>query len=175
YLGTRLESGICRSWRPASCPGLFLSGPIGNTRRVDGRAARGHAAARNVGSTIGDVSRRREHFGRTNRRGCCKYLPVQWRMSADDSVEARRARRCDLDQIAAGEIRSRLRSKRTRRKRDPASLSGDLQPFAQRMSQSGQRRNKRMIVRAKVVVTMDGAPIENGAVAISRDRIVDVG
>ncbi|HET9800426.1 MAG TPA: amidohydrolase family protein [Chthoniobacterales bacterium] len=32
-----------------------------------------------------------------------------------------------------------------------------------------------MIVRAKVVVTMDGAPIENGAVAISRDRIVDVG
>jgi len=32
-----------------------------------------------------------------------------------------------------------------------------------------------MIVQAKVVVTMDGAPIENGAVAISRDRIVDVG
>jgi aminodeoxyfutalosine deaminase len=32
-----------------------------------------------------------------------------------------------------------------------------------------------MIVRARVVVTMDGAPVENGAVAISRDRIVDVG
>jgi cytosine/adenosine deaminase-related metal-dependent hydrolase len=30
-----------------------------------------------------------------------------------------------------------------------------------------------MIVRARVVVTMDGAPIENGAVAISRDRIDD--
>ena len=28
---------------------------------------------------------------------------------------------------------------------------------------------------AKVVVTMDGLPIENGAVAISGDRIVDVG
>src|SRR6184192_4055658 len=32
-----------------------------------------------------------------------------------------------------------------------------------------------MIIRAKVVVTMDGAPIENGAIAISADRIVDVG
>lgn len=32
-----------------------------------------------------------------------------------------------------------------------------------------------MIVRARVVVTMDGPPIENGAVAVSGDRIVDVG
>ena len=32
-----------------------------------------------------------------------------------------------------------------------------------------------MIVRARVVVTMDGAPIENGAVAINGDKIVDVG
>ena len=32
-----------------------------------------------------------------------------------------------------------------------------------------------MIVRARLVVTMDGPPIENGAVAISGDRIVDVG
>jgi aminodeoxyfutalosine deaminase len=32
-----------------------------------------------------------------------------------------------------------------------------------------------MIVRAKVVVTMDGPPIENGAVAISGERIDDVG
>ena len=32
-----------------------------------------------------------------------------------------------------------------------------------------------MIIRARDVVTMDGAPIENGAVAISGDRIVDVG
>src|SRR4029453_4478108 len=32
-----------------------------------------------------------------------------------------------------------------------------------------------MIVRARAVVTMDGAPIENGAVAVSGDRIVDVG
>ena len=32
-----------------------------------------------------------------------------------------------------------------------------------------------MIVRAKVVVTMDGPPLENGAVAISGDRIVEVG
>lgn len=32
-----------------------------------------------------------------------------------------------------------------------------------------------MILRAKVVVTMEGAPIENGAVAISGERIVNVG
>jgi cytosine/adenosine deaminase-related metal-dependent hydrolase len=32
-----------------------------------------------------------------------------------------------------------------------------------------------MIIRAHTVVAMDGAPIENGAVAISGDRIVDVG
>jgi cytosine/adenosine deaminase-related metal-dependent hydrolase len=32
-----------------------------------------------------------------------------------------------------------------------------------------------MIIRARVVVTMDGWPIENGAVAVSRDRIIDVG
>ncbi len=32
-----------------------------------------------------------------------------------------------------------------------------------------------MIIRARVVVTMDGAPIMNGAVAVSGDKIVDVG
>ncbi|HEV2047428.1 MAG TPA: amidohydrolase family protein [Chthoniobacterales bacterium] len=32
-----------------------------------------------------------------------------------------------------------------------------------------------MIVRARIVVTMDGPPIENGAVAVSGNRIVDVG
>jgi aminodeoxyfutalosine deaminase len=32
-----------------------------------------------------------------------------------------------------------------------------------------------MIVRAKVVVTMDGPPIEDGAVAISGEKIIDVG
>ena len=32
-----------------------------------------------------------------------------------------------------------------------------------------------MIIRARVVVTMDGPPIENGAVSIETDRIVDVG
>src|SRR5438105_2363261 len=32
-----------------------------------------------------------------------------------------------------------------------------------------------MIVRARVVATMDGPPIENGAVAVSGDRIVGVG
>src|ERR1700741_5248021 len=40
------------------------------------------------------------------------------------------------------------------------------------MSKSSERR---MIVRARLVVTMDGPPIENGAVAISGDRIVDGG
>lgn len=32
-----------------------------------------------------------------------------------------------------------------------------------------------MIIRARIVVTMDGPPIENGAVAISENQIVDVG
>jgi imidazolonepropionase-like amidohydrolase len=32
-----------------------------------------------------------------------------------------------------------------------------------------------MIVRARVVVTMDGPPIDNGAVVVSGDQIVDVG
>jgi cytosine/adenosine deaminase-related metal-dependent hydrolase len=38
------------------------------------------------------------------------------------------------------------------------------------MPESGERR---MIVRARVVATMDGGPIENGAVTISADRIDD--
>src|ERR1043165_2821334 len=40
------------------------------------------------------------------------------------------------------------------------------------MPESGERR---MIIRARVVVTMDGAPIENGAVAVSESEIADVG
>ena len=32
-----------------------------------------------------------------------------------------------------------------------------------------------MIIRARAVVTMDGPPIENGAVAVSGNRIIDVG
>ena len=32
-----------------------------------------------------------------------------------------------------------------------------------------------MIIRARTVVTMDGAPIEDGAVVVSKDRIADVG
>lgn len=39
-----------------------------------------------------------------------------------------------------------------------------------------ERRYKRkMIIRARAVVTMDGPPIDNGAVAIEADRIVDIG
>ena len=37
------------------------------------------------------------------------------------------------------------------------------------------RYTSRMILRARTVVTMDGAPIDNGAVVISENRIVDVG
>src|SRR5881392_43175 len=40
------------------------------------------------------------------------------------------------------------------------------------MPKSGKRR---MIIRARTVVTMDGAPIENGAVAVSKNQIADVG
>src|SRR5881275_3300614 len=38
-----------------------------------------------------------------------------------------------------------------------------------------QGSRRKMIVRARVVVTMDGPPIENGAVVISGDRVLDVG
>jgi aminodeoxyfutalosine deaminase len=47
-----------------------------------------------------------------------------------------------------------------------------VQPFGSGLPESSESR---MIIRAREVVTMDGAPIENGAVAISGDRIVDVG
>src|ERR1041385_4210212 len=44
------------------------------------------------------------------------------------------------------------------------------------MSRRRQNRSKRtMIIRAQVVVTMDGPPIENGAVAISANQIAAVG
>jgi cytosine/adenosine deaminase-related metal-dependent hydrolase len=38
-----------------------------------------------------------------------------------------------------------------------------------------RRYSSQMIIRARIVVTMDGAPIENGSVAVSGHRIVDVG
>src|SRR5436305_14662278 len=38
-----------------------------------------------------------------------------------------------------------------------------------------RRYSRKMIIRARAVVTMDGAPIENGAVAVSGNRIIDVG
>jgi len=41
---------------------------------------------------------------------------------------------------------------------------------------AGDRRySSQMIIRARIVVTMHGAPIENGAVTVSGNRIVDVG
>src|SRR5882757_8715789 len=40
------------------------------------------------------------------------------------------------------------------------------------MPQSGEMR---MIVRARTLVTMDGAPVENGAIAVEGERITDVG
>src|SRR5213592_4655776 len=38
-----------------------------------------------------------------------------------------------------------------------------------------RRYRKEMIIRARAVVTMDGPPIENGAVVVEGSRIVDVG
>src|SRR5437667_7865763 len=38
-----------------------------------------------------------------------------------------------------------------------------------------ESRERRMIIRARTVATMDGPPIEDGAVAISGNRIIDVG
>jgi cytosine/adenosine deaminase-related metal-dependent hydrolase len=47
-----------------------------------------------------------------------------------------------------------------------------MQSFSGSMPEGSESR---MIIRARAVVTMDGAPIENGAVAVSGDRIVNVG
>ena len=38
-----------------------------------------------------------------------------------------------------------------------------------------RRYSSQMIIRARIVVTMHGAPIENGAIAVSENRIVDIG
>jgi aminodeoxyfutalosine deaminase len=38
-----------------------------------------------------------------------------------------------------------------------------------------RRYSSQVIIRGRIVVTMDGSPIENGAVAVSGNRIVDVG
>src|SRR5438034_2919810 len=38
-----------------------------------------------------------------------------------------------------------------------------------------RRYSRKMIVRARIVVTMNGAPIQNGAVHVLNGRIVDVG
>ena len=38
-----------------------------------------------------------------------------------------------------------------------------------------QRSKRRIIIRARTVVTIDGAPIDNGAVAVLENQIVDVG
>jgi aminodeoxyfutalosine deaminase len=38
-----------------------------------------------------------------------------------------------------------------------------------------RRYSRKMIIRARIVITMDGLPIENGAVVISGNRIIDVG
>src|SRR5204863_3677551 len=38
-----------------------------------------------------------------------------------------------------------------------------------------RRYSRKMIVRARIVVTMDGKPIPNGAVRVRGDRIVEVG
>ena len=48
-------------------------------------------------------------------------------------------------------------------------LQGNLTPVRDR------RYSSQMIIRARIVVTMHGAPIENGAVAVSGNLIVDVG
>src|SRR5215471_10068770 len=40
---------------------------------------------------------------------------------------------------------------------------------------ANRRYSSQMIIRGRTVVTMDGAPIDNGAVAVSENRIVEVG
>src|SRR5205085_8030915 len=55
----------------------------------------------------------------------------------------------------------------------PVALSGSLQSPRRGRAQSGKDRI--VIVRARTVVTMDGAPITDGAVRVHRNRIVELG
>ena len=49
-------------------------------------------------------------------------------------------------------------------------------PFCMSLTAVRNRRySSQMIIRARIVVTMHGAPIENGAVAVSGNQVVDVG
>src|SRR5437588_9727596 len=53
-----------------------------------------------------------------------------------------------------------------------SALSGSVQSVGCRMPEN---RESRMIVRARTVVTMDGPPIDNGAVVVRGHQILDVG
>src|SRR5204863_8816181 len=57
-------------------------------------------------------------------------------------------------------------------KGNSVALPGSVQSARSRVPESSERR---MIVRARTVVTMGGAPVENGAVTIEGEKIVDVG
>jgi cytosine/adenosine deaminase-related metal-dependent hydrolase len=52
-------------------------------------------------------------------------------------------------------------------------MSGRLQPARECDPRNGE--SNMIIVRARTIVTMDGAPIEDGAVAVTEERIADVG
>ena len=51
--------------------------------------------------------------------------------------------------------------------RSSVALPGSVQPFGQRSAQSGEGGSQAMIIRSRVVVTMDGRRFENGAVVIN--------
>src|SRR5213594_1213518 len=102
-------------------------------------------------------------------------------MFAHDFMETRSAWHTPIDKVAAKKNRSRLRSDQSAGSagiNDPgysdnsAALPGGVQSPRSRMPES---RERRMIIRARTVATMDGPPIEDGAVAISGNRIIDVG
>src|SRR5947207_14455525 len=102
-------------------------------------------------------------------------------MFAHDFMETRSAWHTPIDKVAAKKNRSRLRSDQSAGSagvNDPgysdnsAALPGGVQSPRGRMPEN---RERRMTIRARTVATMDGPPIEDGAVAISGNRIIDVG
>src|SRR5437899_1111882 len=95
-----LAIGACDAGGAEMRPRLFL---FGQARRVCGLEkwpTSHHPVAPNVGSAIRNVSHCGENFRRASRSRGGRFLPIRWRMFADDLVETRYARDGFVHEIA---------------------------------------------------------------------------
>src|SRR4051812_53785 len=94
-------------------------------------------------------------------------------MFAHDPVAARRQRKNRLNSPPVRKIRAQARSDRTRPHGNPIALPGSVQSPGGRSPQGGP--GEQMIIRSRVVVPMEGAPMNDGAVVVEGTKITDVG